>query len=67
MNAGRFVWTPWAVLAGFGAVILACWTYLGLMIRDMSVMPGMGGGAPVAHEITAAKPQKTRPTQGTLY
>ena len=30
MNAGRFVWTPWAVLASFGLATLASFKYLGV-------------------------------------
>lgn len=31
------------MLFGFGSVIAASWIYLGLMIRDMSAIPGMAG------------------------
>lgn len=35
MNAGRFVWTPWAVLAGFGAATLASFQYLGVNFVEL--------------------------------
>lgn len=38
-SARRFL-----LLFGFGSVIAASWSYLGLMIRDMPVMPEMSGG-----------------------